>query len=48
MVIAKVQVFDHTTNVKSEEVDHRDDISAFPLAIPLIAKPSVFLHQLSY
>lgn len=39
MVLAKDSGFRSTTADESEEARHRDDISVFPLAIPLLAGP---------
>ncbi len=39
MVVAKSGGFHSTTDDENKEAAHRDDISVFPLAIPLIAGP---------
>lgn len=39
MVVAKSGGFHSTTDDENKETAHRDDISVFPLAIPLIAGP---------
>lgn len=39
MVVAKASGFRSTTGDETAEAEHRDDVSVFPLAIPLLAGP---------